>query len=84
MTVHDLDKVSTDRPVVIMHASMHLMNVNTAMLKKAGIDRFTDIEGIAKFENGEPTGELREFAAMFPVTRMLGNPSVRWVKLRNA
>lgn len=74
MTVHDLDKVSTDRPVVIMHASMHLMNVNTAMLKKAGIDRFTDIEGIAKFENGEPTGELREFAAMFPVTRMLGNP----------
>src|SRR5690606_18359784 len=34
----------------------------------------TDIEGIVKFENGEPTGELQEFAAMFPVTRMIGNP----------
>lgn len=74
MSVHDLDKVSTAQPVVIMHASMHLMNVNTAALRKAGIDRFTDIEGIVKFDDGEPTGELLEFAAMFPVTRMLGNP----------
>jgi predicted amidohydrolase YtcJ len=40
----------------------------------AGIDRDTDIEGISKFPNGEPTGELCEFAAMFPVTRMIGNP----------
>lgn len=74
MSVRDLDKVSTETPVVVMHASMHLMNVNTASLKKAGIDRFTDIEGIVKFDDGEPTGELLEFAAMFPVTRMLGNP----------
>ncbi|HLR13535.1 MAG TPA: amidohydrolase, partial [Burkholderiaceae bacterium] len=74
MSVHDLDKVSATSPVVVMHASMHLMNVNTPTLKKAGIDRFTDIEGIVKFDDGEPTGELLEFAAMFPVTRMLGNP----------
>lgn len=74
MSVRDLDKVSADEPVVVMHASMHLMNVNTATLKKAGVDRFTDIEGIVKFDDGEPTGELLEFAAMFPVTKMLGNP----------
>lgn len=74
MTVHDLDKVSTQRAVVVMHASMHLMNVNTWTLHEAGITRDTDIEGISRFEDGEPNGELLEFAAMFPVNRMLGNP----------
>ncbi len=74
MTIHDLDKVSSTSVVVVMHASMHLMNANSAALEQAGIDRDTDIEGVAKFDNGEPTGELLEFAAMFPVTRMLGNP----------
>jgi len=74
MTVHDLNKVSTERVVAIMHASMHLMNTNSHTLEHAGIDRDTDIEGIVRFENGEPTGELLEFAAMFPVTRLLGNP----------
>ena len=74
MTVNDLNKVSTDRAVAVMHASMHLMNTNSLALERAGIDRDTDIEGIVRFENGEPTGELLEFAAMFPVTRLLGNP----------
>jgi predicted amidohydrolase YtcJ len=74
MSVQDLDKVPGGRSVVVMHASMHLMNVNTRALEMAGIDRDTDIEGISKFPNGEPTGELCEFAAMFPVTRMIGNP----------
>ncbi len=74
MTVRDLDQISATRPIVIMHASMHLMNVNTPMLREAGIDRFTDIDGVVKFDDGEPTGELLEFAAMFPVTKYIGNP----------
>lgn len=74
MTVRELDTVSAARPVVVMHASMHLMNANSAMLARAGIDRDTDIEGITRFDNGEPTGELCEFAAMFPVMRLIGNP----------
>ena len=77
MTVDHLDKVSKTRPVVILHASQHLMNVNSSALKAAGIDRDTDVEGIAKFKdgarNGEPNGELQEFAAMFPITRLTGN-----------
>lgn len=73
MTVKHLDQVSTRRPVVIMHASQHLMNVNSAALAGAGITRDTDIEGIARFPDGEPTGELQEFAAMFPVNRLVGN-----------
>lgn len=73
MTVHHLDRVSTRRPVVILHASQHLMNVNSAALAGAGIDADTDIEGVAKFDDGRPTGELQEFAAMFPVSRLIGN-----------
>jgi predicted amidohydrolase YtcJ len=77
MTVHHLDRVSTTRAVVILHASQYLMNVNTAALAQAEITRDTEIEGIARFDSGEhigeATGELREFAAMFPITRLTGN-----------
>lgn len=77
MTVHHLDRVSTTRAVVILHASQHLMNVNSAALAQAGITRDTEIEGIARFahgeHSGEPNGELQEFAAMFPITRLTGN-----------
>lgn len=74
MRVQDLDAVSAERPVVVMHASMHLMNVNTPMLARAGIDRDTDIEGVTRMEDGRPSGELCEFAAMFPVMRLIGSP----------
>lgn len=77
MTVEHLDRVSTTRPVVVLHASQHLMNVNRAALEQAGITRDTDIEGVARFQDGEhagePNGELQEFAAMFPITRLTGN-----------
>jgi predicted amidohydrolase YtcJ len=73
MTVHHLDRVSTTRPVVILHASLHLMNVNSAALAKVGITRDTEVEGVVRFDNGEPTGELQEFAAMFPISRLTGN-----------
>lgn len=77
MTVRHLDRVSTTRPIVILHASQHLMNVNSAALAQVGITRDTEIEGVARFESndgrGEPTGELQEFAAMFPISRLIGN-----------
>ena len=73
MTAGHLDRVSTTRPVVILHASHHLMNVNRAALRLAGITRDTEAEGIARDAQGEPNGELQEFAAMFPVLRVIGN-----------
>ncbi|QIL78600.1 amidohydrolase [Diaphorobacter sp. HDW4A] len=72
LSVNELDTVSATRPIVVMHASVHLMNVNSAMLAMAGIDEDTDIDGIHKDTNGQPTGELQEFAAMFPVQKLLG------------
>jgi predicted amidohydrolase YtcJ len=35
--------------------------------------RDTPIDGVVRDRNGEPTGELCEFAAMFPVNRAIGN-----------
>jgi hypothetical protein len=83
MTVDHLDRASTGtntkRPIVIAHANGHLMNVNSAMLKLAGITRDNEVEGVVKFaadagaNAGEPTGELQEPAAMFLVVRKVGD-----------
>ncbi|MCG5075460.1 amidohydrolase [Paraburkholderia tagetis] len=72
LTTRELDTVSASRPIAILHASVHLMNVNSAMLALAGIDEDTDIDGIARDVQGVPTGELQEFAAMFPIYQVIG------------
>ena len=58
VTRHDLDRVSTTRPVVVVHQSGHIINVNSYVLDKAGISRDTDVDGLMKDADGEPTGEL--------------------------
>lgn len=73
MTVEHLDQACATRPIVVTHANGHLMNVNRAMLRLAGITRDTEVEGVMRFPDGEPTGELQEPAAMFPVVRRIGN-----------
>src|SRR5690606_2194730 len=73
MSIQHLDQVSTTRPVVVLHASVHLLNVNSVMLTEAGITAKAVIEGVTTDEDGLPTGELREFAAMFMIFRKIGN-----------
>ncbi|WP_150697921.1 amidohydrolase [Pandoraea terrae] len=72
LSARELDTVCAERPIAILHASVHLMNVNSAMLSLAGIDEDTDIDGIARDGDGQPTGELQEFAAMFPIYQVIG------------
>ncbi|VWC84753.1 amidohydrolase [Burkholderia lata] len=72
LTTRELDRVSARRPIAILHASVHLMNVNGAMLARAGIDEDTDIDGVTRDADGRPTGELQEFAAMLPVYQTIG------------
>lgn len=72
--VADLDQVSQRRPIVAIHANFHVLNVNSAMLARAGITRDTDVDGILRDPAGAPTGELAELAAMFPVFRIIGDP----------
>lgn len=66
-----LDAVSLARPIAVIHSNFHLITVNSAALALAGYTRATEIEGVARGSDGEPNGELQEFAAMFPVMRRL-------------
>ena len=59
MHARDLDKVSETRPILVMHQSGHIINANSALLRKGNITADTNVMGIVKDENGEPTGELQ-------------------------
>lgn len=62
-----LDQVSTAHMVAILHSNGHLMTANSLTLQRAGLNRDTNIEGVQRRGDGEPNGELHEFAAMEPV-----------------
>lgn len=64
---HDLDAVDDRRPIVVIHASLHMMTVNSMMLALAGLEAHADIDGVMTFDDGRPNGELREMAAMHAV-----------------
>ncbi|WP_374574703.1 amidohydrolase [Phenylobacterium sp.] len=72
LTRQDLDRVSTDRPVLVFHSSLHLVTANSAALAAVGYDRTTNAEGVIKGADGEPNGELQEFGAIVPMFRRLG------------
>ncbi|WP_341643414.1 amidohydrolase [Thauera sp. SDU_THAU2] len=67
-----LDAAVADRPVVVFHASLHVLSVNSAMLRLSGLDRHAGVEGIMLGEDGTPNGELQEMAAMHGVFEALG------------
>ncbi len=56
----DLDRVSATRPVGVLHASSHVLNVNTKALELAGLLRKgVNHPGIPLGGDGLPTGELK-------------------------
>ncbi len=62
-----LDKIDSERPIMLLDFSIHNAWVNSKALEVAGIDReTTDPEGgeIVRDEDGEPTGLLVENAVM--------------------
>jgi predicted amidohydrolase YtcJ len=63
---HDLDKATTDHPVVITHSSGHLSVCNSAALALARVTKDTPDPKGGEFQRdarGEPTGLLKERAA---------------------
>jgi len=67
-TRYELDKVSTDYPVMAVHFSGHIRSVNSKLLEMAGISADTlDQEGghIQRMEgSNEPSGVLEELAGV--------------------
>ena len=64
LTRHHLDQVSTTRPILLFHASLHLATANTTMLARHDITASTPTVGVAKGADGQPNGELHELPAM--------------------
>ena len=81
-TRDDLDAVSTEHPIIIMHISFHLAVMNSKALEMAGIDAETpDPEGghIQREPNSNrPNGVLEE-AAINVIGKMLPQPSPQQV-----
>lgn len=64
LTARDLDRVSTGRPIYIGHASGHACTVNSAAIRRCGVAEATHVQGVHLDDDGQPNGELHEFAAM--------------------
>ena len=78
-TKHDLDKISTEYPIMITHISGHFAVVNSKGLEKLGINAETkDPEGgiIRREQNSnEPNGVLEELAAIPNMLEAIGPKS---------
>jgi predicted amidohydrolase YtcJ len=65
---HDLDRVSQTRPIGVLNASGHILNVNSKALELAGLLRNgVNHPGVPLGADGLPTGELKGPDAMTPV-----------------
>lgn len=80
-----LDRVSTERPIFVFHASAHLSTVNTAMMRLCDITEHSTTPGVARDQDGRPNGELREPAAMAlasigfaPITSAIRTTTAKW------
>ncbi len=73
-TKHDLDQVSTEFPVLIVHISGHFASVNSKALELLEISAESkDPEGgiIRREKNNEPNGVLEELAAIPNMVKVL-------------
>ncbi len=72
MTLRDLDAVSTKRAVVVTHASGHIMNVNSVVMRSIGIEPDMELDGLPRDASGAITGELLGPELMGRVRRVIG------------
>jgi predicted amidohydrolase YtcJ len=67
----DLDAISATRPIVVSHASGHIINVSSMVLERAGFSADSNLDGLLRDDNGL-TGELMGPPAMQRATRVAG------------
>ena len=73
MTAADLDAVSATRMIVVAHVSGHILNVNSAVLAKAGFSADSNLDGLVRDAAGKLTGELQGPAVMGRANRATGD-----------
>ena len=73
ITRHDLDVVSADRPVAVLHGSGHVLYANSAALRQVDLLRAgLEHPGIPLGADGLPAGELKGPEAMTPALMAFG------------
>jgi len=73
ITRHDLDQVSEIQPILVWHASGHIISLNTPALKRAGLFPPKAVHpGIPIGDDDLPVGELRGIEIMVPAAKALG------------
>ncbi|MDD4701840.1 MAG: amidohydrolase [Desulfovibrio sp.] len=72
LTRHDLDEVSRDKPVFVVHISVHFAYGNTKALELLGITKDSRFDGgeVGLGEDGLPSGYLAEMAAIAAMGRL--------------
>ena len=73
----ELDTVSAEKSIIVMHASIHLMTANTKAMEEAGIlaEGYQPVGGnIYRDANGVPTGIIEETPAMLPFLMKIFSP----------
>lgn len=83
MMLADIDRVSVERSIVVMHSNGHVINVNSAVLSRAEISRDTNVHGVVMGADGNPTGELAEAAAKYMAFRVTGDPFFDGIRTRD-
>lgn len=64
----DLDSVTGDRPTIIKRACFHIATLNSAALKKVGLDKETAKkygDFVETLPDGEPSGVIKEYISSF-------------------
>jgi len=73
VTRSQLDSISTTRPIGILHASGHILNVNTKALELAGYFKTgMNHPGVPLGKDGFPTGEMKGPDVMTPLGEHTG------------
>lgn len=77
---HDLDKISSTKPVMVLHQSLHMASVNTHVLELSGyVDEKNVPDGgvVYKDDDGFPTGLIEETPAIMPVYEKIIFPVIK-------
>jgi predicted amidohydrolase YtcJ len=72
LTAADLDRVSSERPVIVYHASFHIVVVNSLVLRRAGLSDETNSEFVLRGDDGRITGELAGQVGRYLMAKALG------------
>ena len=69
LSIENLDQVSSETPILVFHASLHIVNVNSAIVKSAEIDPDSNSEFIRRDASGKITGEFLGHLGLFMAMR---------------